>query len=119
MRLVLAQNTDATHPRIDAIRQCKIDNAELAAKKHGRLGAPVGQLLESAAATTREHQRDGPLRQSLLDASARQHLRVPSTAVGQATKETVRDRSAGVNVEREAGQLARSAGDFVECLQFG
>src|SRR5205085_1897934 len=90
MRLVLAQDTYPANARVDAIRQREVDDAELAAEKHRRLSAPISQLLEPAAAPAGEHQRDGPLRESLLDASARQHFRVPSAVVGKDRRDRAR-----------------------------
>ncbi len=60
VRLVLGQDGDAAHPRIEAVRQGEVDDAELAAKKNRRLGAPVGQLLEPAAAAAGENQGRAP-----------------------------------------------------------
>ena len=59
VRLVLGQHADPADARIDAVRQREIDDAELAAEKYRRLGAPVGQLVQPAAAAARQHQRDG------------------------------------------------------------
>ena len=74
VRLVLGQDRDAANSRIQAVRQREIDDAELAAKKHRRLGAPVGQLLETAAASAGEHERERLPRQPLLYARVRQHV---------------------------------------------
>ena len=59
VRLVLGDDTDAANAGIDAIGQREIDDAELAAERHGRLGAPVGQRFQAAAAPTGENQRHG------------------------------------------------------------
>src|SRR5215471_4665079 len=48
VRLVLGQHTDPPDARIEAVRQSEVDDAKLTAKEHGRLGAPVGQLLQPA-----------------------------------------------------------------------
>ena len=119
MRFVLAQDTNAPHPRIDAVGQCEIDDSKLAAKKHGRVGSPVGQLLEPAAATAGENQCDRPLRQSLLGTNARQHFRDPFLGVGLRHEETVREQTAGVNVDRGLDEAVRSARKFRERLQLG
>src|SRR6516225_11050739 len=54
VRLVLGQDADPPDARIEAVRQREVDDAKLAAEEHGGLGAPVGQLLQPAAATTSE-----------------------------------------------------------------
>ena len=63
MRFVLRRHTDAADAGVDAIGKRKIDNAKFAAKRHGRLGAPIGQRTEPAAAPTGENHREGVLRQ--------------------------------------------------------
>src|SRR3954470_17127270 len=73
VRLVLAQNGDPPDVRVEAVRQNEIDDAELAAEEHRRLGAPVGQLLEPAAASAGEDQRDRPAREAFLNAGRRKH----------------------------------------------
>ena len=73
VRLVLGQDGDAADVRVDAVRQDEIDDAELAAEEHRRLGAPVGQLLEPAAASAGEDQRDRPAREAFLNAGRRKH----------------------------------------------
>src|SRR5918912_1295343 len=81
MRLVLAEYADPPHAGVQAVRQRKIDDSELAAKKHpGGLGGAGGNLLAPAAAPAGQHQRNGPAGQSLLDASTRQHRLVLSSA---------------------------------------
>ena len=77
VRLVLGQDPDPPDPRIEAVRQGEIDDAELAAEKHRGLGAPVGQLLQPAAAAAGEDQRQRLAGQPLLDARARQHVALP------------------------------------------
>ena len=57
VRLVLRGDADAADAGIDAVGQRKIDDAELAAERHGRLGAPVGEILQPAAAAAGENQR--------------------------------------------------------------
>jgi hypothetical protein len=61
--LVLRDDADAAHTRVQAVRQREVDDAELAAEVHRRLGAPVGELAQAAAATAGEHQRHGALGQ--------------------------------------------------------
>src|SRR5215831_15781467 len=46
VRFVLGQDADPTDAGIEAVREGKVDNAELTAEKYGGLGAPVGQLLQ-------------------------------------------------------------------------
>jgi hypothetical protein len=57
--LVLGDHPDAAHARVDAVRQRKIDDAELAAKVHRGLGAHVGQVAQPRAPATCQHQRQG------------------------------------------------------------
>ena len=59
VRLVLRDHADAADTRVQAVRQCEVDNAELAAEIHRRLGAAVGQALEPAAPPAGQYQRDG------------------------------------------------------------
>src|SRR3954467_12245720 len=75
VRLVLAQDGNPPDVRVEAVRQDEIDDAELAAEEHRRLGAPVGQLLEPAAASTGEDQRDRTAREAFLNAGRRKHAR--------------------------------------------
>src|SRR5262249_10434466 len=56
VRLVLRGHPQAANAGVDAIRKREIDDAELAAKRHGRLRAPVGDLLEPAAAAASQYQ---------------------------------------------------------------
>ena len=79
VRFVLGEDSDATDVRIEAIRQRKIYDAELAAEKHGGLGAAVRQLFEAAAAAARQHQRERTPRQPFLDPRRGQHGGVPPT----------------------------------------
>jgi len=58
VRFVLGEDSYAADVRIEAIRQREVDDAELAAEKHGGLGAAVGQLLEPTATAARQHQRE-------------------------------------------------------------
>ena len=75
VRLVLGQHGDPPDVRVEAVRQDEIDDAELAAEEHRRLGAAVGQLLEPAAAAAGEDQRDRAAREAFLIAGRRKHLR--------------------------------------------
>ena len=45
MRLVLGQDADAADTRVDAVRQGKVDDAELAAEMHRGLGTPLCEIL--------------------------------------------------------------------------
>ena len=55
LRLVLRANTDAPDAGIDAIGQGKIDDAELAAERHRRLGTPVGEFGQTRTAAAGEN----------------------------------------------------------------
>jgi hypothetical protein len=44
---------------IDAVGQHEIDDAELAAERDSGLGAPIGQLIQAAAAAAGQHHRIG------------------------------------------------------------
>jgi hypothetical protein len=46
VRLVLRQHADAADTGVDAVRQRKVYDAELAAEGHRRLGTPAGQVVE-------------------------------------------------------------------------
>jgi hypothetical protein len=59
VRLVLRDHRHAPDAGVQAVRQREVDDAELAAEVHGRLGAPVGQLLQAGAASAGQHQGDG------------------------------------------------------------
>ena len=61
VRLVLRGDADAPNAGVHAVGQREIDDAELAAERNGRLGAPVGELLQPAAASARENQAVGVL----------------------------------------------------------
>jgi glycogen phosphorylase len=61
--LVLGDHADAPDAGVQAVRQREVDDAELAAEVHPGLGAPVGELLQAAAAPAGQHQRDGALGQ--------------------------------------------------------
>lgn len=63
VRLVLGDHADAADARVDAIGQREIDDAKLAAERHGRLGAPVGEMFQTATTATRQDQCYGVLRQ--------------------------------------------------------
>jgi hypothetical protein len=63
LRLVLGGDADAADAGVHAVRQREIDDAELAAEGHGRLGAPVGELHQAAAAAAGEYDGEGVARQ--------------------------------------------------------
>jgi len=50
VRLVLGEHGDLAKAGVDGVRQGEVDDAQLAAEVHGRLGPPVGQGAEPAAA---------------------------------------------------------------------
>src|SRR5581483_1289449 len=56
MRLVLGRDSDATDAGVHGVREREIDDARLAAKVDGRLGAPVGELHQPAAAPAGEYE---------------------------------------------------------------
>jgi choline kinase len=58
MRLVLRHHGDAADPRVDAVRQHEVDDAELAAERRGRLAAVIGQVLEALAAAAGHDDRE-------------------------------------------------------------
>ena len=55
VRLVLRRDADAADAGVQRIGQCEIDDARLAAEIHRRLGTPVGQFHQPAAAPARQH----------------------------------------------------------------
>ena len=59
VRLVLRGHPDSADARVHAVGQRKIDDAELAAERHGRFGAPVRELHQAAAAAARQDQPVG------------------------------------------------------------
>ena len=63
VRLVLREHADAADARVDAVGQRKVDDAELAAEGHRRLGPPQGELFQAAAAPAGQDQRQGVARQ--------------------------------------------------------
>jgi hypothetical protein len=63
VRLVLRGHRNAADARIERIGQGKVDDAGLATKIDGGLGAPVGHLHQSAAAPTRQNIGHGGPRQ--------------------------------------------------------
>jgi hypothetical protein len=56
VRLVLGDHADAADVGIEAVRQREVDDAELAAEVHRRLGPRVGQFLEPTATAAGQHQ---------------------------------------------------------------
>jgi hypothetical protein len=57
--LVLGGDADAADAGVHAVREREIDDAELAAERHGRLGAPVGKLHQAAATAAGEYDGEG------------------------------------------------------------
>ena len=55
VRLVLGQDGDLADTRVDAVRQWEVDDAELAAEGHRRLGAPHSELFEARPAPPGQH----------------------------------------------------------------
>ena len=57
-RLVLCEDEDAAKPRIDAVREREIDDAELAPEGDRGLRAPVGELLQARPAAAGQDDGD-------------------------------------------------------------
>ena len=57
--LVLRGHADSADARVHAVGQREVDDAELAPERHGRLGAPVGELHQPAAAAAGQDQPVG------------------------------------------------------------
>jgi len=70
--LVLREHADAADAGVHAVRQRKVDDRELAGEGHGRLGAPVGELMQPRASTAGQHHRIGALHQVAEGARHRQ-----------------------------------------------
>ena len=81
VRLVLGRDGEAADAGIQRIRQREIDDARLAAEIDRRLGAPVGQLLQAAAAAAGKHVGHRVAGQRLV--SLRLHV-VPPRLLSQA-----------------------------------
>src|SRR5437868_3051430 len=62
MRLVLRGDVDPADAAIQAVREREIDDAEFPAERDRGLRAPVGELLQAAAAAAGEDHRDGAAR---------------------------------------------------------
>jgi hypothetical protein len=58
VRLVLGDHADAAHAGVHAVRQREVDDAELAAEVHRRLGAHVGEVAQARTAPAGEHERE-------------------------------------------------------------
>jgi hypothetical protein len=69
--LVLRQHADAAQAGVDAVAEREVDDARLSGERHGRLGAPVGELLQPGAAPAGQHQRVGAVRHAPGDVRAR------------------------------------------------
>ena len=79
MRLVLRGDADAADAGIERIRQREIDDPRLAAEIDRRLGAPVGQFLQAAAAPAGQHIGHGVAGQRLR--SSLSAIRLPPKTV--------------------------------------
>ena len=62
--LVLRQHANLPDTGIETVRQGKIDDAELASERHGRLGAPLGQGMQATAPPAGQDQRQRLPRQT-------------------------------------------------------
>ena len=60
-RVVLGQDDDVVDVGVDAVGQREVDDPVLAAERHGRLGALLGQDRQALAFATREDDRHRPL----------------------------------------------------------
>ena len=60
-RVVLGQDDDVVDVRVDAVREREVDDPVLAAERHRRLGALLGQDREAFALAAREDHRHRPL----------------------------------------------------------
>ena len=103
MRLVLRGDADAADAGVERVGQREIDDARLAAEIDGRLGAPVGQFLQAAAAAAGQHIGHGVARQrlgSVLSAMS------PSLASGliPASNSSISVASGGRQHRRRAGR---------------
>lgn len=58
MGFVLGDHPHLADARIDAVREWKIDDPELAAKRHRGLGAPLGEIVKAGTAPTCKYQRE-------------------------------------------------------------
>ena len=67
---VLRYHADAPETGIDAIGKRKVDDAEFAAERNCRFGAPIGQLMQAAAAPAREYQRQRIVRDAAVKMGA-------------------------------------------------
>ena len=64
MRLVLRENADAADAGIEAVGKGEIDNPELATERHCRLGPPIGERSEAAAAPAGQYERQRVVREA-------------------------------------------------------
>ena len=77
MRLVLRRHSHSADARIQCVGQREVDDARLAAEIDRRLGAPVGQFLQPAAAPSRKHIGHGVARQRLRALAWLHHPTLP------------------------------------------
>ena len=54
----LREHVDAVQPAVDAVRQRDVDQAVLSGHRHGRLGAVLGQRVQTRALTPAKYQGD-------------------------------------------------------------
>ena len=69
MGLVLGRDRDPADAGVHGVRQREIDNARLAAKIDRRLGAPVGQFHQPAAAPAGKDKGEGMTRERFVSVS--------------------------------------------------
>ena len=65
-RVVLGQDDDVVDVGVDAVRQREVDDPVLAAERHGRLGAHLGQDRQALALAAGEDHRHRPLHASAM-----------------------------------------------------
>ena len=65
MRFVLGDDANPPDAGVDAVGQREIDDAEFATEIHRRFGATVGELFQTRATSTGQHQGDGAAHQHM------------------------------------------------------
>src|SRR5690606_9459248 len=73
VRLVLGEHPHAADARVHAVGQRKVDDAKLPAERNRRLGAPVGQVLQTRPPAAGEYQRQRIARQTADEAFGVHH----------------------------------------------
>ena len=60
VRLVLGEDRDLPDPGVDAVRQCEVDDPELAAERRRGLASVLGEVPQTLAAAAGHDNREGP-----------------------------------------------------------